>query len=221
MMLEIKHIEKKYKNKIILNGLSLKVKKGEVISIIGKSGIGKSTLLKCINRMEKINSGSILLNGVNIEKLELPILRQKVGIVFQDYNLFDNLNIIDNLTIGLIKIKKINKDKAYKDARQMLKKLKLESYENYFPDQLSGGQKQRIAIGRTLLMKPEIILLDEPTSALDDEMKQGVINLITKMVKENMTLIIVSHEMNFVNQVSDKIYVLKNGELKEKISSEV
>lgn len=215
MILEVNDLIKKYKDKTILKNISLNVKKGEVISIIGKSGIGKSTLLKCINGMEPINGGMILLDKLSIDKINPSILRQKIGIVFQDYNLFDNLNVVENLTIGLIKIKKIDRATAYKKAKLMLKKLKLEEYEKQYPDQLSGGQRQRIAIGRTLLMEPEIILLDEPTSALDYEMKQGVIDLITAMVKDNMTLIIVSHEMDFVNKVSDKIYELKNGKLLE------
>lgn len=216
MKLEINGLNKKYKDKTVLKNISLNVKKGEVISIIGKSGMGKSTLLKCINGMETISSGSISLDNINIDKIKPSLLRQKIGIVFQDYNLFDNLNVIENLTIGLIKIKSLNRAKAYENARLMLKKLKLEEYEKYYPNQLSGGQRQRIAIGRTLLMKTEIILLDEPTSALDYEMKQSIIDLITKMAKDNMTLIIVSHEMDFVNKVSDKVYILKNKKLELK-----
>jgi ABC-type polar amino acid transport system ATPase subunit len=216
MKLEINGLTKKYKDKTVLKNISLNVKKGEVISIIGKSGMGKSTLLKCINGMETISSGSISLDNINIDKIKPSLLRQKIGIVFQDYNLFDNLNVIENLTIGLIKIKNLNRAKAYENARLMLKKLKLEEYEKYYPNQLSGGQRQRIAIGRTLLMKTEIILLDEPTSALDYEMKQSIIDLITKMAKDNMTLIIVSHEMDFVNKVSDKVYILKNKKLELK-----
>src|SRR5574344_428440 len=216
MILEVNGLTKKYKDKIVLKNISLNVKKGEVVYIIGKSGIGKSTLLKCINGMESINGGVILLDNINIDKIKPSLLRQKIGIVFQDYNLFDNLNVIENLTSGLIKIKNLNRAKAYENARLMLKKLKLEEYEKYYPNQLSGGQRQRIAIGRTLLMKTEIILLDEPTSALDYEMKQSIIDLITKMAKDNMTLIIVSHEMDFVNKVSDKVYILKNKKLELK-----
>ena len=214
-MLEVKKINKKYKNKIILRDVSFKIEKGEVISIIGKSGEGKSTLIKCLNGLELIDNGEIILDNVDISKMKKSILRQRIGIVFQDYNLFDNLNIIDNLTIGLIKIKKFNTKVAIDKAREMLKELELSSYEKFFPEQLSGGQRQRIAIGRALLMKPEILLLDEPTSALDEELKKSVIDLIFKIAKEDMTLIIVSHEINMVKKISDKIYKLENGILKK------
>lgn len=214
-MLEVKKINKKYKNKIILRDVSFKIEKGEVISIIGKSGEGKSTLIKCLNGLELIDNGEIILDNVDISKMKKSILRQRIGIVFQDYNLFDNLNIIDNLIIGLIKIKKFNTKVAIDKAREMLKELELSSYEKFFPEQLSGGQRQRIAIGRSLLMKPEILLLDEPTSALDEELKKSVIDLIFKIAKEDMTLIIVSHEINMVKKISDKIYKLENGILKK------
>lgn len=214
-MFKVEQLEKKYKNKTILKDVSFEIKKGEVISIIGKSGEGKSTLLKCLNGLEQINSGRIMLSGVDISKMKLSILRQKIGIVFQDYNLFDNLNILDNMTIGLIKIKKIESKEAIKNARSMLKELNLETYENSFPEELSGGQRQRIAIGRAMLMEPEIMLLDEPTSALDEEMKKSVIDLIIKMAKKNMTLIIVSHEIEFVKNISDQIYKLNNGRLEK------
>ena len=210
-MLKINKISKNYKNHVVFSDVSFEVEKGDVISIVGKSGCGKSTLLGCLNRIEEITSGTIYLNGKNINNINKNELRQKVGLVFQDYNLFEHLTVIENLTIGLKKIKKFSKEKAEKLAITMLKRFELEDKKYNYPDELSGGQQQRVAIIRTLLMKPQIILLDEPTSALDKEMKNEVLKLINDLVKQNYTLIIVSHEEDFVNKVSDKIIKLENG----------
>lgn len=207
-ILKMRNVSKYYKNELIFKNVNFELKKGDVISIVGKSGCGKSTMLKCINKLEEINSGEIMFNGVNINEIPLTVLRQKIGIVFQEYNLFDHLTVIENLTLALIKIKKYSLNRSLKLARDVLKKIDLLDKQDKYPDELSGGQKQRVAIARTLLMKPEIILLDEPTSALDKEMKESVLNLIKEMVKEDMTLIIVSHEENFVENVSDKIFKL-------------
>ena len=215
-MLKFKNVSKKYKNKTILENINFEINKGEVVSIIGKSGCGKSTLLKCINRLESIDDGVIYFENKDISSLDLLKLRQKIGIVFQEYNLFEHLTVLQNLTIGLIKIKNISEEVAKKQAMVMLKKIKLTDKSDNYPDELSGGQKQRVAIARTLLMKPKLILLDEPTSALDKEMKQEVINLIIKMAKDDMTLLIVSHEEELVKEISDKIIYIKNGRLKVK-----
>ena len=215
-MLKFKNVSKKYKNTTILENINFEVNKGEVVSIIGKSGCGKSTLLKCINRLESIDDGVIYFENKDISSLDLLKLRQKIGIVFQEYNLFEHLTVLQNLTIGLIKIKNISEEVAKKQAMAMLKKIKLTDKSDNYPDELSGGQKQRVAIARTLLMKPKLILLDEPTSALDKEMKQEVINLIIKMAKDDMTLLIVSHEEELVKEISDKIIYIKNGRLKVK-----
>lgn len=214
-ILKMRNVSKYYKNELIFKNVNFELKKGDVISIVGKSGCGKSTMLKCINKLEEINSGEIMFNGVNINEIPLTVLRQKIGIVFQEYNLFDHLTVIENLTLALIKIKKYSLNRSLKLARDVLKKIDLLDKQDKYPDELSGGQKQRVAIARTLLMKPEIILLDEPTSALDKEMKESVLNLIKEMVKEDMTLIIVSHEENFVENVSDKIFKLDKNGLKE------
>lgn len=214
-ILKMRNVSKYYKNELIFKNVNFEFKKGDVISIVGKSGCGKSTMLKCINKLEEINSGEIMFNGVNINEIPLTVLRQKIGIVFQEYNLFDHLTVIENLTLALIKIKKCSLNRSLKLARDVLKKIDLLDKQDKYPDELSGGQKQRVAIARTLLMKPEIILLDEPTSALDKEMKESVLNLIKEMVKEDMTLIIVSHEENFVENVSDKIFKLDKNGLKE------
>ena len=215
-MLKLKNVSKKYKNTTILENINFEINKGEVVSIIGKSGCGKSTLLKCINKLESIDDGVIYFENKDISSLDLLKLRQKIGIVFQEYNLFEHLTVLQNLTIGLIKIKNISEEVAKKQAMVMLKKIKLTDKSDNYPDELSGGQKQRVAIARTLLMKPKLILLDEPTSALDKEMKQEVINLIIKMAKDDMTLLIVSHEEELVKEISDKIIYIKNGRLKVK-----
>ena len=216
-ILEIKNVTKTFGDEIIFKNVNLIVKKGEVISIIGKSGSGKSTFLKCLNRLEEINGGEILFDNKNINNYPISILRQKIGLVFQDYNLFEHLTVFENLIIGLIKIKNYSQTKSEKMTLNILKKIDLLDKKDKFPDELSGGQKQRVAIARSMLMKPDIILLDEPTSALDKEFKESVLNLIAELIEENMTLIIVSHEEEFVKKVSDRVIELKNNKLKEVI----
>lgn len=214
-ILEFENVTKYYNDDLIFKDVNLKIKKGDVISITGKSGCGKSTLLKCINRLENIDEGKITFKGIDISKI-LPVeLRQKIGIVFQDYNLFEHLTVLDNLTIGLTKIKGYSKEESIHKALNILKKLDLIDKKDKYPNELSGGQKQRVSIIRTLLMKPDIILLDEPTSALDKEIKDSVLKLIKELVDENMTLIIVSHEDEFIKKVSDKIYCFNNNKLEE------
>lgn len=213
-ILELENVTKYYGADLVFSNVNLKIKKGDVIALTGKSGCGKSTLLKCINRLENINDGKIKFKGIDISEISMVQLRQKIGMVFQDYNLFEHLTVLDNLIIGLIKIKKHSRDESIHEALNMLKKLGLIDKKDNYPNELSGGQKQRVAIARTLLMKPDIILLDEPTSALDKEMKDSVLNLIKKIVEEDMTLIIVSHEEEFIKKVSDTIYNLNNNKLK-------
>ncbi len=210
-MLRLVNVSKKYNNNKVLKNINFEINQGEVVSIIGKSGCGKSTLLKCINRLESIDNGNIYFDSIDITEMNILDLRQKVGIVFQEYNLFEHLTVLQNLTIGLTKIKKYSDIYAKKEAMKILKKIGLEDKINSYPNELSGGQKQRVAIARTLVMKPKLILLDEPTSALDKEMKKEVINLIMRMVKDDMTLLIVSHEEEFVNKISDKIIYIQKG----------
>ena len=210
-MLRLVNVSKKYNNNKALKNINFEINQGEVVSIIGKSGCGKSTLLKCINRLESIDNGNIYFDSIDITEMNILDLRQKVGIVFQEYNLFEHLTVLQNLTIGLTKIKKYSDIYAKKEAMKILKKIGLEDKINSYPNELSGGQKQRVAIARTLVMKPKLILLDEPTSALDKEMKKEVINLIMRMVKDDMTLLIVSHEEEFVNKISDKIIYIQKG----------
>lgn len=214
-ILEFENVSKYYGDNLVFSNVNLKIKKGDVIALTGKSGCGKSTLLKCINRLENINDGKIKFKGIDISEISMVELRQKIGMVFQDYNLFEHLTVLDNLIIGLIKIKKYSRDESIHKALNMLKKLDLIDKKDNYPNELSGGQKQRVAIARTLLMKPDIILLDEPTSALDKEMKDSVLNLIKKIVEEDMTLIIVSHEEEFIKKVSNYTYQLKNGKFQK------
>ena len=213
VILELRDVTKYYGEDLVFSKVNLKIKRGEVVALTGKSGCGKSTLLKCINRLENINHGTILFNDIDISSISLVELRQKIGIVFQDYNLFDHLTVIENLIIGLVKIKKYSLEKSMREALSILKKVDLVEKKDKYPDELSGGQKQRIAIARTMLMKPDIILLDEPTSALDKEMKNSILQLIKELVDEDMTLIIVSHEEDFINKVADKIYKISNNNL--------
>jgi len=215
VILKLNNISKKYDDENVFKNVNLEIRKGEVISIIGKSGSGKSTLLKCMNHLENIDTGEIILNGKNINTIPLSELRQKIGLVFQDYNLFEHLTVLENLTIGLLKIKKISKEKSEKMALNILKKIDLMEKKDKYPSELSGGQQQRVAIARTVLMKPDIILLDEPTSALDKEMKDSVLELINNLVKEDMTLIVVSHEIEFIEKISDKIFKLTKHQLRE------
>ena len=215
-ILEFENVSKYYGDELVFNNINLKVKKGEVISLVGKSGSGKSTLLKCINRLENIDNGKIKFKGIDISEISPVELRQKIGIVFQDYNLFEHLTVLDNLIIGLIKIKGYSKKESIYKALNILKKVDLLDKKDKYPDELSGGQKQRVAIVRTLLMEPDIILLDEPTSALDKEMKNSVLELINELIDEDMTLIVVSHEDEFVNKVSDRIFSFNKYTLLEK-----
>lgn len=214
-ILEFENVTKYYGDDLVFSNVNLKIKKGDVIALTGKSGCGKSTLLKCINRLENISDGKIKFKGIDISEISMVELRQKIGMVFQDYNLFEHLTVLDNLIIGLIKIKKYSRDESIREALNMLKELDLIDKKDNYPNELSGGQKQRVAIARTLLMKPDIILLDEPTSALDKEMKDSVLNLIKKIVEDDMTLIIVSHEEEFIKKVSNYIYQLKNGKFQK------
>ena len=214
-MLRIVDVSKKYKKTNVLNKLNLKVKQGQVIGIIGKSGTGKSTLLKCINRIEEVDEGTIIFEGENIKNIDLVSLRQKIGLVFQDYTLFEHLNVLENLTIAPIVVKNKNQIEIIEDAKKILQDVGLEDKIYNYPNELSGGQKQRLAIARTLLMEPRILLLDEPTSSLDKETKTEVLKLIMRLVEKGMTLIIVSHEEELISKACDKVFKLIDGNLVE------
>lgn len=197
--------------------INLDVKKGEVVVIIGPSGCGKSTFLRCINGLEEIQGGEILLDGkaVNQNDKELSLLRQKIGMVFQSYDLFPHMNILDNITLAPRKVQKRKKAEAEKEALELLDKIGLADRKSAFPRQLSGGQKQRVAIVRALIMHPEILLLDEITAALDPEMVHEVLQVVCKLAKEGSTMLIVTHEMAFAKAIADRIIFLENGEIVE------
>lgn len=213
-MLEIKNIKKSFNKLQVLKGISFNVLDGEVVSIIGPSGCGKSTLLRCINLLEKPSSGNIILDGVDItNKKNLTQVRQKMGMVFQQFNLFPHLTVLENITLAPICEKLMDKDTAIKEAEKLLKSINLYDKKDNYPSELSGGQKQRVAIVRTLIMNPEIILFDEPTSALDPEMVNDVLDLIKKLVEKKITIIIVSHEMSFIKECANKIIFLDSGKI--------
>ncbi len=219
-MLEIKNLTKKFDNKVVLNGINLNVNKGDVIGIIGPSGCGKSTLLRCINLIEIPTSGEIVLDGDNlVDNKKHNITRRKIGMVFQQFNLFNHLNVLENIILSPVALKLMSKDEAIRRATELLKKIDLEDIMYSYPNRLSGGQKQRVAIIRTLIMNPEIILFDEPTSALDPEMIGEVTNLMRKLRDNGMTMLVVSHEMNFVKSFCNRVIFLSDGIIKEDRSS--
>lgn len=207
-MIEIKNLTKSYDKKCILKNINLKINDDEQISIIGKSGCGKSTLLRCIARLEKIDKGQILIDNENIN--DIKNFYNKVGMVFQSFNLFENMTVLENLIIAPVKLKMYSKQEALKLAKNYLKEINLENKINEYPKNLSGGEKQRVAIIRALMEKPKILLLDEPTSSLDPQMKKEVLELVTKLKDYNMTIIVVSHELNFVKDFSSRIIFVDN-----------
>lgn len=214
-MLEIKNLKKSFGDNIILNNIDLKVKKGEKIAIIGSSGSGKSTLLRCINMLEKPTNGQIIIDKKDItsKDTELSMVRRKVGMVFQQFNLFPHLTVIENIILAPVKLKILNQEEATKKALDLLETINLKDKANNYPSELSGGQKQRVAIIRTLIMNPEIILFDEPTSALDPEMVGEVLELIMSISKKGITMLIVSHEMNFVKDFADRVLFIDKGNI--------
>lgn len=207
-MIEIKNLTKSYDKKCILKNINLKINDNEQVSIIGKSGCGKSTLLRCIARLEKIDKGQILIDNENVNNIKK--FYNKVGMVFQSFNLFENMTVLENLIIAPVKLKIQTKDEAIKVAKGYLKEINLENKINEYPKNLSGGEKQRVAIIRALMEKPKILLLDEPTSSLDPQMKKEVLELVTKLKDYNMTIIVVSHELNFVKDFSSRIIFVDN-----------
>lgn len=213
VILEVKNIVKDYGDGQVLNNISLKVHKGEVIVLIGPSGCGKSTLLRCMNGLEKIQSGQIILDDEVITegKTDWSKIRQKIGMVFQNYELFPHMSVIDNLTIGPVKVQGRDKKEVIQEAEKLLERIGLLGKKNSYPRQLSGGQKQRVAIIRALLLKPEILLFDEVTAALDPEMVREVLDLILELASEGYTMLIVTHEMQFARAVADKIVFIDDG----------
>lgn len=215
-MIKISGLKKSFGENLVLRDINLEINKGEVISILGPSGSGKSTFLRCLNYLEtpdsgKIEIGSVIINAENTNKKEIHELRKQSGMVFQNYNLFNNKTVIENVTEALIVVKKMKRDKAEEIALNMLKKVGLESKKDVYPNTLSGGQKQRVSIARAMAISPQVILFDEPTSALDPELVSEVLGVIKDLAKEKITMIIVTHEMKFARDVSDKVIFMEGG----------
>ena len=219
-MINITNLYKNFGDLEVLKNISTEIKKGEIISIIGPSGSGKSTFLRCINKLEEPSSGHIYIDGMDLmdKNTDINKVRERVGMVFQHFNLFPNMTVLDNLTLSPIMVKKENKEEAEKYALSLLEKVGLLDKANSYPTQLSGGQKQRIAIARALAMKPEVILFDEPTSALDPEMIKEVLDVMRDLAKEGMTMLIVTHEMGFARNVGNRILFMDKGEIIEDCS---
>lgn len=214
-MIEIKNLNKSYGDLRVLNDISVDIKKGEVIAIIGPSGGGKSTFLRCINRLEEPDSGHIKINGEDIldKKSDINKIRQKVSMVFQHFNLFANKNVLQNLTLAPIKAGILDKESAERRAEELLKSVGLSDKKFAYPHKLSGGQKQRIAIARSLAMEPEVILFDEPTSALDPEMIGEVLDIMKDVAAKGITMLVVTHEMGFARNVANRIFFMDKGKI--------
>ena len=219
-MINVENLSKNFGNLKVLKNISTTINKGEVISIIGPSGSGKSTFLRCINKLEEPTEGHIYIDGMDLmdKNTDINKIRERVGMVFQHFNLFPNMTVLENLTLSPTIVKKESKEEAEKYALYLLQKVDLSDKANSYPNQLSGGQKQRIAIARALAMKPEVILFDEPTSALDPEMIKEVLDVMRNLAKEGMTMLIVTHEMGFARNVGNRILFMDNGEIIEDCS---
>jgi glutamine transport system ATP-binding protein len=213
----VKGLRKCYGELEVLKKIDIEVTEGEVLCLIGPSGSGKSTLLRCLNRLEKSNGGEIWINNQNLENKNLNInkLRESIGMVFQHFNLFFNLNILDNITLAPVELKKMSKQEAEEKAYQLLDRVGLKDKAKAFPGQLSGGQKQRCAIARALEMSPDIMLFDEPTSALDPEMVGEVLEVMKQLAEDGMTMVIVTHEMGFAREVADRVIFMDDGYIVE------
>lgn len=214
-VIEVKHLAKHFGDLEVLKDINFTVSKGEVVSVIGTSGSGKSTLLRCINLLEMPDGGEIFVNGKNIMEGNLNEHRKEVGMVFQSFNLFNNLSVIDNCMIGQTKVLKRKRDEALKIAHENLKKVGMDAFADKPSTQLSGGQKQRVAIARALCMNCDIMLFDEPTSALDPMMVNEVLDVMKKLADEGLTMVVVTHEMSFAKDVSDRVVFMENGILVE------
>ena len=216
--IHVEHLKKSFGSLEVLKDISTDISGGEVVVVIGPSGSGKSTFLRCLNRLEEVTGGSILIEDVDITKKKLNInkVRENIGMVFQHFNLFNNLNIIDNLMLAPTQLKKCSKEEAKQRALEMLKKVGLVEKAESYPSQLSGGQKQRVAIARALCMQPDIMLFDEPTSALDPEMVGEVLQVMKDLAADGMTMVIVTHEMGFAREVADRVIFMDAGYIVEK-----
>ncbi len=222
-VIELKNVTKSFGDHEVLKGVNLKVNSGEVVSVIGASGSGKSTMLRCINLLERPDGGDIVFNGESIfgQDVNIAGYRTKVGMVFQSFNLFENMNVLKNCTIGQIKVLKRDKKEAEDIALKYLEKVGMSAFVNARPSQLSGGQKQRVAIARALAMEPEVLLFDEPTSALDPEMVGEVLLVMKRLAESGLTMIVVTHEMQFAKDVSSRVVFMDGGVVAEDDTPEV
>ncbi|AQP54517.1 peptide ABC transporter ATP-binding protein [Vagococcus penaei] len=209
----VEHLVKKYGDQTILNDINVSINKGDVVCIIGPSGSGKSTFLRCLNQLEEISGGSIIIDGADLtdKTTDINQIRQHIGMVFQHFNLFPHLSVIDNIMLAPIDLGKLSKSDAEVKAMELLNKVGLADKRDVFPESLSGGQKQRIAIARALAMNPDIMLFDEPTSALDPEMVGDVLNVMKDLAEQGMTMVIVTHEMGFAKEVANRVMFIESG----------
>ena len=219
-MIETIDLEKNYDELEVLKGISTTIKKGEIVAIIGPSGSGKSTFLRCLNLMEKPTKGDVLFKEKSLIKAskkesEVDLLRQEIGMVFQHFNLFPNMTVLENITLAPLKLKNKTKSEAIEEAEELLKKVGLLDKRDVYPNKLSGGQKQRVAIARSLAMKPEVMLFDEPTSALDPEMVKEVLLVIQELAESGLTTVIVTHEMNFAKRIATRVLFIDQGVIVE------
>ena len=221
-MIKVENLTKSFGELEVLKGINQEIKDGEVVVVIGPSGSGKSTFLRCLNLLEEPTSGKIFVDDEEITSKDIDInkVREEMGMVFQSFNLFNNLNIIDNITLAPTLVKKIEKEEAEKNAMKLLERVGLPDKRDSFPKSLSGGQKQRIAIARALAMNPKVMLFDEPTSALDPEMVGEVLDIMKDLAKEGMTMVVVTHEMGFAREVGDRILFMDGGYIVEEGSPE-
>ncbi|WP_309302414.1 amino acid ABC transporter ATP-binding protein [Facklamia sp. 7083-14-GEN3] len=212
-IIEVKDLQKSFGKHQVLKSIDMDVKKGEVVCIIGPSGSGKSTLLRCLNRLEKINGGSVVIDGVDITSADSDInkARERIGMVFQHFNLFPHLSIRENITLAPVELGKMTQEEADQEAERLLEIVGMSEKADAYPNSLSGGQKQRIAIARALAMKPNVMLFDEPTSALDPEMVGDVLEVMQNLANEGMTMVVVTHEMGFAREVSDRVIFMEEG----------
>lgn len=216
-MIKVRNLQKSFGDNHVLNGIDVDIRKGECVCVIGPSGSGKSTFLRCLNLLEKPEEGEIFINGQDImdPKLNVDKYRENLGMVFQHFNLFPNMTVKQNITLAPVRLKKWTKEEADTKAIELLRKVGLERKADSYPNKLSGGQKQRVAIARALAMNPEVMLFDEPTSALDPEMVGEVLDVMKSLVKEGMTMVVVTHEMGFAKNVSDRVIFMDQGVIVE------
>ena len=216
-LIEVKGLEKHFKHVEVLRGINIDICKGDVVAVIGPSGSGKSTFLRCLNLLEEPTGGQIVCEGVDITSKETKIdqMRQKIGMVFQQFNLFTNMTVLDNVSAGPVLVKGMKRDEAHKLAQSLLERVGLGDRGGAYPIQLSGGQQQRVAIARALAMQPDVMLFDEPTSALDPEMVHEVLDVIQQLAREGMTMVVVTHEMGFAREVANRVVFIDEGVIME------